>query len=352
MIWTAIPIQAVLRCADLLPDAHMTRSRLLLWLTVAAGINAAANGIGAQHPEKPPRIGYLSLASPETFLVGAFRQRLRELGWTEGKNLVIDYRDADGQPLRLPELAAELVGRQVSVIVAAPTVAALAAQRATRTIPIVFTHVSDPIGTGLADSLAQPGRNVTGWAHLNAGLNPKRLALLKEAIPDLVEVGALWNPGGLDEHTEKMMLQDTEAAARDLRLRLRFHEARSLSDCAASFAALSRAGVRAMIVLPGPLFRAEHRRIVELAGKHRMPAFYFSREFADAGGLISYGVDLNEVVRGAASYVDKLLKGSKPGDLPVEQASKFELVINMKTARALGVAVPPALLARADEIIE
>jgi len=330
----------------------MTTSRLGLLLALAANFLAAGLPAEAQQVGKVYRLGYLSSHPPETFRIHVFRQALRESGWVEGRNIIVEYRSADGKLDRLPGLAAELVGLNVDVIVAVPTVSALAAKRATSKIPIVFTHVSDPVGTGLVTSLARPGGNVTGFTHLNASLNPKRLEILKEAAPQGTQLAALWHPGGLGERTERAMLKDIEAAARALGVSLQLLEARDLDDLERVFAAVARDRMGALIVLPGPLFLTEHRRIVELVAKSRVPAIYFAREFAEAGGLMAYGADMADILRGAASYVDKILKGTEPANLPVEQGSKFELVINLKTAKALGVTLPASTLTRADEILQ
>ena len=306
----------------------------------------------AQPSGKPFRIGYLSSHGPEAHQIEVFRQALRGLGLVEGRNLVIDYRSADGRLDRLPELAAELVRLRVEVIVAVPTVSAVAAKQATQTIPIVFVYVSDPIGSGLVPTLARPGGNVTGFTHINVGLSPKRLEFLKQAVPNATRVVALWHPGGLGEHTETVLLKETEAAAKALGLQVRLVEVRGPKDFDRAFAIATRDGASALIVTPSPLFRAEFRRTVDHAAKTRLPTIYFAREFADAGGLMSYGADMADILRGAASYVDKILKGAKPADLPVEQGSKFELVINLKAARALGLALPPALVLRADQVID
>jgi putative ABC transport system substrate-binding protein len=301
----------------------------------------------AQPAEKVARIGYLTSHSPETFRVQAFRQGLRDVGWVEGRNLIIDYRSADGKVDRLSSLAAELVSLNVQVIVAAATVPALAAKRASTTIPIVFTHVSDPVGTGLVTSFARPGGNVTGYTHMNAGLGPKRLELLKQVVPNLSRVVALWHPGGLGERTDKLMVKETEDAARALGLQLQFVSVRGLHEIEAAFSNVGSP----VILLPSPIFRNEPRLLAELASKHRVPAVYFDREFAEVGGLMAYGADMAEVVRGAAGYVDKILKGARPGDLPVVQATRFELLINLKAAQHLGLVIPLTVSMQADQLI-
>jgi putative tryptophan/tyrosine transport system substrate-binding protein len=318
-------------------------------LRVALLLIAAAlpSGAEAQPAEKAARVGYLTSHSPDTFRADVLRRGLRELGWVEGRNLIIDYRSADGKADRIPSLAAELVALNVHVIVAAATVPALAAKRASQTIPVVFTHVSDPVGTGLVASFARPGGNVTGFSHLNVGLGPKRLELLKQVMPNASRVVAVWHPGGLGAHMDKLMVKETEDAARALGLQVQFVSVRGLHELDAAFAGIAAP----MILLPSPIFRNEPRLLTELVAKHRVPAVYFDREFAEAGGLIALGADMADVVRGAAGYVDRILRGAKPGDLPVVQATRFELVINLKTAQSLGLAIPPTVLLQADQLI-
>ena len=317
-----------------------------------AAVMAAPLAADAQPADKLYRIGYLTSNPPETFGVHVFRQALRESGWMEGRNIIVEYRSADGKLDRLPSLAAELVRLNVDVIVAVPTVSALAAKRATPKIPIVFTHVSDPIGAGLVTSLARPGGNVTGLTHLNASLNPKRLAILRETAPQAAQVAAVWHPGGLGQRTERTMLEEIETAARALGMSLRLLEARGPAELDSVFAAVVRSRSDAVIVLPGPVFLSEPGHVVGLVAKSRLPAIYFAREFAEAGGLMAYGADMADILRSAAIYVDKILRGIDPANLPVEQGSKFELVINLKTAKALGLTIPLSLLVRADQVIE
>lgn len=317
--------------------------RLVFVLVLAA----LSTSLWAQPAEKVARVGYLTSHSPDTFRADVFRQGLRELGWVEGRNLIIDYRSADGKVDRIPSLAAELVALNVHVIVAAATVPALAAKRASQTIPVVFTHVSDPVGTGLVASFARPGGNVTGFSHLNVGLGPKRLELLKQVVPNASRVVAVWHPGGLGAHMDKLMVTETQDAARALDLQVQFVSVRGLHDLDAAFAGIGGP----VILLPSPVFRNEPRLLAELAAKHRVPVVYFDREFAEAGGLMAYGADMAEVVRGAAGYVDRILKGARPGDLPVVQATRFELVINMRTVRSLGLTIPQAVAIQADQLI-
>jgi putative ABC transport system substrate-binding protein len=308
----------------------------------------------AQQAPKVPRIGLLSLnLAPNRHLLEAFRQGLRDLGYVEGRNVVIEIRDAEGKPERLPTLAAELVALKVDVIVTGGgTPPALAAKQTTRTIPIVFASAPDPVTDGLVTSLARPGGNVTGSSNLNPELVGKCLELLKQTVPEVSRVTVLWHPGAAGERTEKDMLKGAKVAARALGVRLQFVEARGLADFDRAFLDMTSAR-GALSVLPGSaMFFSERRRLVDLAAKNRLPVVYPQREFVDAGGLMAYGPDLADLFRRAATYVDKILKGAKPGDLPVEQPTKFELVINLKTAKALRLTIPQSVLARADQVIE
>jgi putative ABC transport system substrate-binding protein len=329
----------------------MERRTFMAMLT--GGLLAAPLAAEAQQAAKVARIGYLSpnlAASPH--LHEAFRQRLRDLGYVEGRNVVIEYRDAEGKPERVAALAAELVALKVDVIVAPSTLAALAAKQATRTLPIVFPVAADPVGSGLVTSLARPGGNVTGLSLLGPELVGKRLELLTRAAPGVSRVAVLWQPGGQGERTDKDMLKQEKAAARALGVQLQFLESRGPADFDRAFSEMIRARADALTVLPSGMFTRERRRLVDLAAKNRLPAVYTSREFADAGGPMAYGPDLADLYRRAATYVDRILKGAKPGDLPVEQPTKFELVINLKTAKALGLNIPPSVLGRADEVIQ
>ena len=307
----------------------------------------------AQQAAKVPRIGYLSTnlaANPH--LPEAFRQGLRDLGYVEGRNLVIEYRDAEGKLERLPALAAELVALKVDVIVTSTTVGVLAAKQATKTLAIVFAAVGDPVASGLVTSLARPDGNVTGLSALSPELIGKCLELLKQAVPRVSRVAALWEPGVLGERTDKDMLKGADVAARALGVRLQVVEVRGPADFDRAFSDMTRARAGALIVLGGTMFIIEHRRLADLAAKNRLPAVYPLRQFVDAGGLMAYGPNVADLYRRAATYVDKILKGAKPGDLPVEQPTKFELVINLKTAKTLGLTVPQSLLLRADEVIQ
>jgi ABC-type uncharacterized transport system substrate-binding protein len=314
---------------------------------------AAPLAAEAQQAAKVPRIGYLAVNLAATpHLPEAFRQGLRDLGYVEGRNLVIEYRDAEGKLERLPALAAELVALKVDVIVAPPTPAALAAKQATRTLPIVFPVAVDPVTSGLVTSLARPGGNVTGLSFLAPELVGKCLELLKQAVPGVSRVAVLWHPGTLGERTEKDMLKGAEVAARALGVRLQLVEARGHADFDRAFSDMTTARAGALTVLTSVMFVNERRRLVDLAAKNRLPAVYAQREFADAGGLMSYGPNLADLFRRAATYVDRILKGTKPGDLPIEQPTKFELVINLKAARSIGLTISPSVLARADHVIE
>jgi ABC-type uncharacterized transport system substrate-binding protein len=315
---------------------------------------AAPLAAEAQQAAKVPRIGYLAgNLAPSPHLTEAFLQGLRDLGYVEGRNVVIEYRDAEGKFERLPALAAELVALKVDVIMTGGTPHALAAKQATKTIPIVFAaDAADAVGSGIVPSLARPGGNVTGLSLLGPELVGKCLELLKQAVPGVSRVAFLWHPGVFPERTEKDMLKEAEVAARALGVRPQFVEARGPADFDRAFSEMTRARAGALTVLPSAMLSNERRRLVDLAAKNRLPAVYSSREFVDAGGLMAYGPNVADLLRRAATYVDKILKGTKPADLPVEQPTKFELVINLKTAKALGLTIPPLLLLRADQVIQ
>jgi len=322
-------------------------------LLVLLALGAAPFATEAQQAAKVARVGYLSHnLALNRHLPEAFRQGLRDLGYVEGRNVAIEFRDAEGRVERLPALAAELVALNVDVIVTVSNTTALAAKQATRTVPIVFTAVADPVAAGIVASLARPGGNVTGLASLGSQLVGKRLELLKQIVPGVNEVAVLWLPGALGKRTDEDMRTEADVASRALGMQLQFVEARLPEDFDRAFSDMSSARAGALTVLPSNMFLREHRRLVELAAKNRLPGVYSPKEFVDAGGLMSYGANQVALHRSAATYVDKILKGAKPGDLPVEQSSKFELVINLKTANALGLTVPPSLLQRADEVIQ
>ena len=329
-------------------------NRRKLVIALGAGALAAPLTCFAQQAAKVARIGHLSpnlAASPH--LRDAFLQGLRDLGYVEGRNVVIEYRDAEGKLERLPALATELVALKVDVILAeGGTLGPRVAMQATRTIPIVIAAAGDPVGSGLVTSLARPGGNVTGLSNLNAELVGKRLELLKQAVPGVARVAILRQPGALGERTAKDMLEAVDVAARALGVQPQFIEARGPDEFARAFSDMTRARAGALTMLPSALFLREHRRLVGLAAKNRLPAVYSAREFVDAGGLMSYGANQPDLFRRAATYVDKILKGAKPGDLPVEEPTKYELTINLKAAKALGLTIPQSVLMRADEVIK
>ena len=319
----------------------------------AGGLVIARSATEAQQAAKVARIGLLATnraVAPRH--VDAFLQGLRDLGYVEGRNLVIEYRDAEGKLERLPTLAAELVALKVDVIVAATTPGALAAKQATKTIPIVFAVAADPVTDGLVASLARPGGNVTGSSYLGTDLIGKLLELLKQAVPGVVRVAVLRQPSFVPERTEKDIQKGAEVAARALGLQLHFVEARGPDDFERAFLDMTKARAGALMALGGNMFFSERRRLVNLAATNRLPGVYGLREYVDAGGLMSYGANQVDLFRSAATYVDKILKGAKPGDLPVEQPTKFELVINLRTAKALGLTIPQSVLGRADEVIQ
>jgi putative ABC transport system substrate-binding protein len=333
----------------------VSKVRRRQFLIAAGALLAAPLAAQGQQAAKVARIGYLAgnrAAAPH--LREAFLQGLRDLGYAEGRNLVIEYRDAEGKLERLPALAAELVALKVDVIVTAGgTPAALAAKQVTRTLPIVFAAADDPVGSGLVASLARPGGNVTGLSLLTPELVGKRLELLTQAVPGASRVAVLWEPGGIrGERTAKDMLKAADVAARALGVQLHFVEVRGPEDFDRAFSEMTRARAGALTVFGSNMFFTERRRLAELAAKNRLPAVTPLRQFVDAGGLMSYGPNNVDLIRRAASYVVKILKGAKPADLPVEQPTKFELVINLKTAKALGLTIPQSVLGRADEIIQ
>ena len=324
----------------------MKKSSVLSILFVVVLLTVA--GIAEpQQPKKVSRIGFLSpLESPQYF--AAFRQGLRELGYTEGQNVVIEYRSAKGMPQRFPDLAAELVRLNVDVIVAASGGGALAAKNATSTIPIVIETTGDPVASGLVASLARPGGNITGLTALGTELTGKRLELLKEAVPKASRIVVLSTPASTEGGAS---LKAMEVAAQQLRIELRVQEVRDPGEFEKTFAAITKEHAGAIMVLTGPLLTTHRKQIVEFAAKSRLPAMYGISEFVDAGGLMFYGASLPEMYRRAAAYVDKILKGTRPADLPVEQPTKFELIINLKTAKQIGLTIPQRVLARADRVI-
>jgi putative tryptophan/tyrosine transport system substrate-binding protein len=325
---------------------------------IAAFAGAAVCPIGAraQQPKKVARIGFLvtpSLESPEgRATLDALYQGLREHGYIDGQNVIVEVRAANSKIERFPALANELVGLNLDVIVASNTVAGRAVQQATTTIPIVVPVMGDPVGDGLVASLARPGGNTTGLTFLGPQLVPKRLALLKEALPTVVRVAALWHPGAYGTRTMNDMMNDAERAAQILGLEFQPISARGPDELDKAFSAIADERADALMLFPSPMLFAERKRLVDLAAGLRLPLISMAKEFVQLGGLMSYGADIVDLFRLSGNYLDKILKGAKPADLPVEQPTKFELFINLKTAKLLGVEIPGSLLARADAVIE
>jgi putative tryptophan/tyrosine transport system substrate-binding protein len=347
--------EAVQGMSDLGDARHLrlrTRTIAILMLLVTLGALVAPLEGDAREAGKVPRVGSLgprTRADGAPFL-DAFVRGLRDLGWVEGKNIAIEYRWAEGRSDRLAELAADLVRLKVDVILAANTQAAVAARNATRTIPIVMGTAGDPVAIGLVASLAQPGGNVTGLS-FSVGLEmfTKELEMLKETVPSVHRVAVLSNPTN-PAHTQ--WTKDAPLAARSLGVQFQILQTRGPGELDNAFAAMTRERAGALLVLADSLFALHRARVQGLAAKNRLPAMYGSREYAEAGGLMSYGVDVRANFRRAAAYVDKILRGVKPADLPVEQPTKFELVINQRTAKALGLTIPQSMLLRADEVIQ
>lgn len=328
-----------------------SRRRAVAMAVCLAAAGALPLAAVAQAPQKLPRVAYLNVASAANAApaVEALQRGLRELGYVPGRNLQLEYRWADGRFDRLPALAAELVGLGVDVIVAANTPAALAAKQATSSIPIIVVTAGDPVGSGLAASLARPGGNVTGLSLTpTLAISGKQLALLKEVVPNLSQVAVLANPANLPTAG---LLAELESAARSLGVRLRVVPVRQPNDFDDAFATMKSERAGALFVLADPLVNNSRDRIVAFAAANRVPAAYPYRTFVDAGGLMSYGAELSYLHWRAASYVDRVLKGGKPADLPIEQPTKFELVLNLKAAKSLGLTFAPALLLRADHVV-
>jgi len=305
----------------------------------------------AQQPKKVPRIGYLGTNFPTTNLARyeAFRQGLRELGYVEGKNIVIEWRFAEGKFDRLPALAAELVRLKVDIIVTAGPPATRAAKEATVTIPIVMAQDSDPVANGFVASLARPGGNITGLATLAPEISGKQLELLKEIVPRLSRVAVL---GTSTQPGNAQSLKETELVAGAFGVQLQYLDVLILKDIETAFRAVSKGRADAVLVLVGAVFSSYRTQVADLAIKNRLPAVYGQPEYVEAGGLMTYGVSLTDLFHRAATYVDKILKGAKPADLPVEQPKKFEFIINLKAAKQIGLTIPPNVLARADKVIK
>jgi putative ABC transport system substrate-binding protein len=318
-------------------------------LAACLGLFALPRIADGQQPAAPRRIGVLSVAfSAESREARAFQQGLRDAGYTEGRDVVIEWRSANGHYDRVPELVDDLVHRKVDVIVVGSTVAVQAVQRATSTIPIVMAAVADPIGSGLVANLAHPGGNVTGLAPMTVELSAKRLQLLKETMPRLTRVAVLWNP---TTPYHPKVIEDLKAAAPSLSIELSFVSVQTPLEFGPAFAAVNRAHAQALYVIEAPFFLTHQTTLLRLTLEARLPAIFGTRAFADAGGLMSYGVNYSEQYRRSAGYVDKILKGAKPGDLPIEQPTAIDFVVNLKTAKTLGLAIPESILLRADEVI-
>jgi putative ABC transport system substrate-binding protein len=344
------------RVSESCSDNRQSKIKNLKWVGfVALAVAFALCGAvaHAQQTGKIFRIGFLdnSTASGMAVLVKAFLQELSKLGWIEGKNFTIEYRFAEHKSERMPELAVDLVRLKVDLIVATAGPSVLAAKGATTTIPIVMTNPGDPVGEGMVASLAWPGGNVTGNSSLTVELNTKRLEILKDAVPKLARVGLLRPP--VDNISLDLQMKALRAAAVYLKLKLEEIETqRDPKGLEGAFQTAKQKQVNAILTLSTRIFFAERKRIVELAGKYRLPAIYFSKEFVDEGGLMSYGADFEDLYRKAAHYVDKILKGTKPADLPVQQAMRFEFIISLPAAKKIGFTVPYELLARANKVIQ
>jgi putative ABC transport system substrate-binding protein len=323
--------------------------KIFAWLLPTVLLVTAA--AQAQQPAKVPRLGFLTAASAssQAIRLEAFRQGLKDLGYFEGKNITIEYRFAEGNVDWVPNLAAELVHLKVDIIVTGGGTSTRAAKEATVTIPIVMGFDNDPVGSGFVASLARPGGNITGLSSLAPELSGKQLELLKEIVPKFSRVAVLGNsaaPGNTQA------LKEIELAAEALRVKLQYVEVRDAKDIETVFRATSKGRADAVLVLPSPLSLSQRKQVVDLTGTSRLPAIYWATEFVEAGGLMTYSVSFTDLFRRAAVYVDKILKGAKPGDLPVEQPNKFEFIVNLKAAKQIGLTIPPSVLARADRVIK
>jgi len=328
-------------------DVRCLRLLAIVTLLLLAAVTAPE----AQQRKTVAQVGFLGSSTFERqrHLVAALQQALRELGYVEGQNVVLEQRYAEGQFQKLPELAAELVRLRVDVLIVESAPAAHAAKNATRAIPIVFTNASDPVGTGLVTSLARPGGNMTGLSDFNADIVAKRLELLKEVVPTASRIAVLLNPGN---PTNPLQLKLIQAAALSQGVALLPFEARGVDDIDRAFLAMRTERAEALIVVGDPMLGSHRRRIVDLSAESRLPAIYATQPFVDDGGLMSYGANFEDLYRRTAAYVDKILKGASPGDLPIEQPTKFELVINIKTSKTLGLAIAQSLRMRADQLLE
>ena len=308
----------------------------------------------AQQVPQAARVGWMSLATPTAPALNfdVFRQAMRDLGYVEGKNLILEPRYTGGKNELLPELIADLERVGVDVIVAGPFAALRVAKQTTTRIPIVMTPSADPVVAGIVQSLTRPGGNVTGITEMAPELTPRRLEMLKEIVPTLSRVAILWQPGTLSEEVFRQMLKETQATAQSLGVQLQVVEAKEVADFDVAFSAIVKERAEALIVLVNPMFNVQRRHIIERAERHRLPAIYEWKEFVRSGGLISYGADVQDVYRRAAGFVDKILKGAKPADLPIEGPIRFDVSVNLKTAKALGLAIPQRIRSQAIEALE
>ena len=324
--------------------------RDVIRLALCAMLIALSISAEAQQPQRIPRIGVLSVTSPATIAarLDAFRQALRELGYVEGKNIVIEYRYADGKLDRVPALAAEMVRLNVEIILTGGSAATRPAKEATATIPIVMAQDTDPVGNGFVASLARPGGNITGLSIVAPELSGKQLELLKETVPKLLRVVVLSNP---NEPSYMQLRKEMELAAKALKIQIQFLDARSPKDVETAFREATKRHADAVLVPTMPIVGSQRAQIADLAVKNRLPAMYGQPEYVDVGGVMFYGASITDLFRRAATYVDKILKGAKPADLPVEQPKKFEFIINLKAAKQIGLTIPPNVLARADRVI-
>jgi len=326
-------------------------NKRLLWI-VTLLLFAIGTFAEAQQPAKIPRVGILFIGGRDQPHLEAFKQGLRERGYTEGKNIVLDYRYAEGKVDRLPSLAAELVQLNVDVIVTTSGNSARAATEATKTIPIVLTTGADPVKTGLAESLAKPGGNVTGFSIIEEDLSGKRVEILKETFPKMTRVAYLWNPVAVAYPASGNLSYDqVQKATKAVGVQLLSYKVSSLAEIEKAFADMPKVRPDALLVLQSPLMTLNSKKIVELALKQRLAGMYPTRQFAEEGGLMAYGPLIGDLYRRAAIYIDKILKGAKPAELPVEQPMKFEFIINLKAAKQIGLTIPPNVLVRADRVI-
>jgi putative ABC transport system substrate-binding protein len=324
-------------------------NRKAVQLALTALLLALSMSAEAQQPKKIPRIGVLRPAPAAAPLYEAFRQGLRELGYVQGQNIALEFRDGEAKAERLPDLAAELVRLKVDVIVTSSTPAIQAAKQATGTIPIVMAFSGDPVGTGLVASLAKPGGNITGLSDIGPEISGKQLELLKEAFPTISRVAFFLNPSN---QSNRLRLKATEVTAGELKVQIQALEVRSANDFEKAISTISKGQAQALMTVRDPAIYANQTRILEFAAENRLPTMHMDKEPVEAGGLMSYGPNVPDLFRRAAAYVDKILKGQKPADLPVQRPTKFELVINLKTAKTLGLTIPQSVLYRADKVIK